>query len=105
MFTFWLIALLCALAILRSKIMTAFKKDSGVDVFRDVTCYIYFSLMLIQFVLSCFSDQSLLFSETIKDPISNTCLESGASFLSKITFWWITGLMVRGYGQPLEVTE
>nr|XP_036847848.1 multidrug resistance-associated protein 1 isoform X4 [Manis javanica] len=103
MLTFWLIALLCAFAILRSKIMTAFKEDSGVDVFRDVTFYIYFSLVLIQLVLSCFSDQSPLFSETIKDP--NPCPESSASFLSRITFWWITGLMVRGYRQPLEVTD
>ncbi|KAI5945534.1 Multidrug resistance-associated protein 1 [Manis javanica] len=61
MLTFWLIALLCALAILRSKIMTALEK--------------------------------------------NTCPESGASVLSRITFWWITGMMVRGYGQPLEVTD
>ncbi|XP_039741515.1 multidrug resistance-associated protein 1 [Pteropus medius] len=103
MLTFWLIALLCALAILRSKIMTALKEDAEVDVFRDVTFYIYFSLVLIQLVLSCFSDRSPLFSETINDP--NPCPESGASFLSRITFWWITGLMVRGYRQPLESTD
>uniref|UniRef100_G1TVN1 Multidrug resistance-associated protein 1 n=1 Tax=Oryctolagus cuniculus TaxID=9986 RepID=G1TVN1_RABIT len=59
--TFWLIALLCALAILRSKTMTALKE--------------------------------------------NPCPESGASFLSRITFWWITGLMVRGYRQPLTSND
>ncbi|XP_054570748.1 multidrug resistance-associated protein 1 [Eptesicus fuscus] len=103
MLTFWLIALLCALVILRSKIMTALNEDANVDVFRDVTFYIYFSLVLIQLVLSCFSDRSPLFSETINDP--NPCPESGASFLSRISFWWITGLMVRGYRQPLESTD
>ncbi|XP_059549253.1 multidrug resistance-associated protein 1 isoform X1 [Myotis daubentonii] len=103
MLTFWLIALLCALVILRSKIMTALKEDANVDVFRDVTFYIYFSLVLIQLVLSCFSDRSPLFSETINDP--NPCPESGASFLSRITFWWITGLIVRGYRQPLESAD
>ncbi|XP_033696985.1 multidrug resistance-associated protein 1 isoform X3 [Tursiops truncatus] len=103
MLTFWLIALLCALAILRSKIMTALKEDAQVDVFRDVTFYIYFSLVLIQLVLSCFSDRSPLFSETIHDP--NPCPESSASFLSRITFWWITGMMVQGYRQPLESTD
>nr|XP_055109349.1 multidrug resistance-associated protein 1 isoform X2 [Symphalangus syndactylus] len=81
MLTFWLIALLCALAILRSKIMTALK----------------------ELVLSCFSDRSPLFSETIHDP--NPCPESSASFLSRITFWWITGLIVRGYRQPLESSD
>uniref|UniRef100_A0A287B6A6 Multidrug resistance-associated protein 1 n=1 Tax=Sus scrofa TaxID=9823 RepID=A0A287B6A6_PIG len=61
MLTFWLVALLCAIAILRSKIMTALKE--------------------------------------------NPCPESSASFLSRITFWWITGLMVQGYRQPLEITD
>ncbi|MGH0124218.1 UNVERIFIED_CONTAM: hypothetical protein FKN15_024647 [Acipenser sinensis] len=32
----------------------------------------------------------------------NPCPESSASFLSKITFWWITGLMMQGYKRPLE---
>ncbi|XP_058291031.1 multidrug resistance-associated protein 1-like isoform X3 [Hylobates moloch] len=72
MLTFWLIALLCALAILRSKIMTALKEDAQVDLFRDITFYVYFSLLLIQLVLSCFSDRSPLFSETIHDPVSVT---------------------------------
>ncbi|XP_062954765.1 multidrug resistance-associated protein 1 isoform X2 [Cynocephalus volans] len=103
MLTFWLVALLCALAILRSRIMTALKEDTHVDLFRDVTFYIYFSLVLLQLVLSCFSDRSPLFSETINDP--NPCPETSASFLSKITFWWITGLMVRGYRQPLEAGD
>ncbi|XP_054236325.1 multidrug resistance-associated protein 1 isoform X3 [Homo sapiens] len=61
MLTFWLVALVCALAILRSKIMTALKE--------------------------------------------NPCPESSASFLSRITFWWITGLIVRGYRQPLEGSD
>ncbi|XP_077415304.1 multidrug resistance-associated protein 1 isoform X2 [Vanacampus margaritifer] len=32
----------------------------------------------------------------------NPCPEPGASFLSKITFWWITRLMMSGYKHPLE---
>ncbi|XP_027626858.1 multidrug resistance-associated protein 1 [Tupaia chinensis] len=103
MLVFWLVALLCALVILRSKIMTALKEGAHVDLFRDVTFYVYCSLVLIQLVLSCFSDRSPLFSETINDP--NPCPESSASFLSRITFWWITGLMVRGYRQPLEGSD
>ncbi|XP_075420665.1 multidrug resistance-associated protein 1 isoform X1 [Tenrec ecaudatus] len=103
MLTFWLVALVCAAAILRSKIMTALKEDARVDVFRDATFYVYFSLVLVQLVLSCFSDRSPLFSETIND--ANPCPESSASFLSRITFWWITGLMVQGYRQPLDSTD
>lgn len=38
--------------------------------FRDATFYVYFSLVLIQLVLSCFSDRLPLFSETVNDPVS-----------------------------------
>ncbi|KAL1778841.1 multidrug resistance-associated protein 1 [Sigmodon hispidus] len=103
MLIFWLVALLCATAILRSKIISALKKDAQVDVFRDTTFYIYFTLVLAQLVLSCFSDSSPLFSETVQD--LNPCPESSASFLSRITFWWITGMMIRGYRQPLESAD
>uniref|UniRef100_UPI004038F946 LOW QUALITY PROTEIN: multidrug resistance-associated protein 1 n=1 Tax=Callospermophilus lateralis TaxID=76772 RepID=UPI004038F946 len=100
---FWLMALLCALAIFRSKIMAALKEDAQVDRFRDTTFYIYLVLVLAQLVLSCVLDRAPLFSETINDP--NPCPESSASFLSRITFWWITGLMIRGYRQPLEASD
>ncbi|XP_032768995.1 multidrug resistance-associated protein 1 isoform X2 [Rattus rattus] len=103
MLTFWLVALLCALAILRSKIISALKKDAQVDMFRDSAFYLYFTLVFIQLVLSCFSDSSPLFSETVRDP--NPCPESSASFLSRITFWWITGMMVQGYRQPLKSSD
>ncbi|EHA97372.1 Multidrug resistance-associated protein 1 [Heterocephalus glaber] len=132
MLTFWLIALLCALVIFRSRVTTALKESAKVSLFRDITFYLYFFLVLIQLVLACFSDRLPLFSETINDPgdsrawkiggvqvlllshlqgsssnhmsptLRNPCPESGASFLSRITFWWITGLMVQGYRQPLE---
>lgn len=41
------------------------------DLFRDITFYIYCFLVLVQLVLSCFSDRSPLFSETINDPVSD----------------------------------
>ncbi|KAL8175271.1 UNVERIFIED_CONTAM: Multidrug resistance-associated protein 1 [Gekko kuhli] len=37
--------------------------------------------------------------------LQNPCPESGASFLSKISFWWITGLMTQGYRHPLEAKD
>ncbi|KAM6244139.1 multidrug resistance-associated protein 1 isoform 3-T3 [Spheniscus humboldti] len=36
---------------------------------------------------------------------TNPCPEFSASFLSRITFWWITGLMVQGYRRPLEAKD
>uniref|UniRef100_A0A8D0L527 Multidrug resistance-associated protein 1 n=1 Tax=Sphenodon punctatus TaxID=8508 RepID=A0A8D0L527_SPHPU len=103
MLFFWVIALLCATVIFRSKILHALNMETEVDVFRYVTFYIYFVLVLIQLILSCFPERPPLFSETVNDP--NPCPESSASFLSKITFWWITGLMIQGYRHPLEAKE
>ncbi|MGH0130137.1 UNVERIFIED_CONTAM: hypothetical protein FKN15_041188 [Acipenser sinensis] len=84
----------------RSKILQALNEVSSVSVFRYTTFYTYCTLLLVQLILACLADQPPLFSEAVKD--ANPCPESGASFLSKITFWWITGLMTQGYKRPLE---
>uniref|UniRef100_A0A8B9LS77 Multidrug resistance-associated protein 1 n=1 Tax=Astyanax mexicanus TaxID=7994 RepID=A0A8B9LS77_ASTMX len=94
MLNFWLVATVCATVTFRSKILQT------VNVFRYSTFYIYYALLLISLILSCLSDQPPLFSQAVKD--SNPCPEAGASFLSRISFWWITGLMVQGYKRPLE---
>uniref|UniRef100_A0A674KCL9 Multidrug resistance-associated protein 1 n=1 Tax=Terrapene triunguis TaxID=2587831 RepID=A0A674KCL9_9SAUR len=99
MLIFWFTALLCATIIFRSKILHALNLGAEVDVFRYITFYSYFVLVLIQLILSCFPERPPLFSETIP------CPESSASFLSKITFWWITGLMIQGYRRPLEAKD
>nr|XP_056722202.1 multidrug resistance-associated protein 1-like [Euleptes europaea] len=103
MLTFWLIALLCAVVTFRSKILQASGTGADIDAFRFATFYIYFILVLLQLILSCFAERPPLFSKVVHVP--NPCPESGASFLSKITFWWITGLMVQGYRRPLEAKD
>ncbi|XP_043087211.1 multidrug resistance-associated protein 1 isoform X2 [Puntigrus tetrazona] len=100
MLNFWLIAIVCATVTFRSKIMHALNEPASVNVFKYTTFYIYYTMLLISLILACLSDQPPLFSQAVKD--LNPCPESGASFLSRITFWWITGLMVTGYKRPLE---
>uniref|UniRef100_A0A8C3D0C9 Multidrug resistance-associated protein 1 n=1 Tax=Cairina moschata TaxID=8855 RepID=A0A8C3D0C9_CAIMO len=96
---FWLISLLCATVIFRSKIILALNMGAEVDAFRYVTFCTYFILLLVQLILCCFPEQPPLFSET------KPCPEFSASFLSRITFWWITGLMIQGYRRPLEAKD
>ncbi|KAJ8344971.1 hypothetical protein SKAU_G00291640 [Synaphobranchus kaupii] len=103
MLNFWLLAVLCATVAFRSKILQALGQPSSADVFRYTTFYTYYTLLLLSLLLSCLSDSPPLFSQAVKDP--NPCPELGASFLSKITFWWITGLLVRGYRRPLEESD
>ncbi|XP_051630917.1 multidrug resistance-associated protein 1 isoform X4 [Manacus candei] len=100
---FWFISLLCATVILISKIKHALNMGAEVDTFRYVTFCIYFVLLFAQLILCCFPEQPPLFSETVNDP--NPCPEFSASFLSRITFWWITGLMIQGYRSPLEAKD
>ncbi|XP_068002963.1 multidrug resistance-associated protein 1 isoform X2 [Melanerpes formicivorus] len=103
MMIFWLISLACATVVFRSKIIDALNPGAKVDAFRYVTFCIYFVLLLVQLILCCFPERPPLFSETINDP--NPCPEFSASFLSRITFWWITGLMIQGYRRPLEAKD
>ncbi|KAM8825503.1 multidrug resistance-associated protein 1-like isoform 1-T1 [Synchiropus picturatus] len=100
MLIFWLVATTCATAAFASKVQQAEDDPSTVNVWRFTTFCIYYTLLLIALILSGLSDQPPLFSHTIKEP--HPCPEHGASFLSRITFWWITGLMTTGYKQPLE---
>ncbi|CAF93260.1 unnamed protein product, partial [Tetraodon nigroviridis] len=88
LFIYWLLALLSATFILRSKILHALEQSLTAFPWRHTTFYIYYGLLLAAFVLSCLTDQPPLFCAVVKN--SNPCPEPGASFLSRITFWWIT---------------
>lgn len=74
------------------------------DVFRDSTFYIYCLLVLVQLVLSCFSDRAPLFSETINDPVSgagiHTCRCGAPAHLvyGWVCVWVCGGLCVVQYG-------
>ncbi|XP_016521501.1 multidrug resistance-associated protein 1 [Poecilia formosa] len=97
---FWLVALLCATVSFRSKILQALNEPETVCIWKYTTFYIYYAFLLVALVLSCLTDQPPLFSQAVKE--LNPCPEPGASFLSRITFWWITGMMMVGYRRPLE---
>uniref|UniRef100_A0A4W3JBU9 ATP-binding cassette, sub-family C (CFTR/MRP), member 3 n=1 Tax=Callorhinchus milii TaxID=7868 RepID=A0A4W3JBU9_CALMI len=100
LFIFWLIALLCGIVTARSRLLQALDKGGVSDRFRFATFYVYFALLLVQLILSSFSEPPPLFSKLVTDP--NPCPEDSAGFLSKITFWWFTGLARLGYRRPLE---
>uniref|UniRef100_A0A665WLN5 Multidrug resistance-associated protein 1 n=1 Tax=Echeneis naucrates TaxID=173247 RepID=A0A665WLN5_ECHNA len=100
MLIYWLLALLCATVTFRSRILQVLDQTLTVSVWRYTTFYCYYTLLLVALFLSSLTDQPPLFSQAVKDP--NPCPELGASFLSRISFWWITRIMVEGYKCPLE---
>ncbi|XP_062448120.1 ATP-binding cassette sub-family C member 3 isoform X2 [Rhea pennata] len=97
---FWFLSVLCAVGPLRSKIMTTATQGQVNDRFRFTTFYIYFALIIIELILSCFKEKPPFFSPVNTDP--NPCPELTSGFLSRLTFWWFTSMAILGYKRPLE---
>ncbi|KAK7506164.1 hypothetical protein BaRGS_00002276, partial [Batillaria attramentaria] len=96
---FWLLLLLTGIIIFRSKIRHAVLQG-GVESKLDFgTFTVYFLLVIVSFVLSALVDKRPTFEEVQQD--TNPCPEGSASFLSRISFWWFTGLVILGYKRAL----
>nr|XP_054762700.1 multidrug resistance-associated protein 1-like [Lytechinus pictus] len=99
LFIFYLISIICAVAEFHSKAINAQYQGSQ-DAFRYVTFYLYFFLLIGQLVFVAFADEMPYYSPDIAD--INPCPEARASFLSVVTFWWFTSMVIRGYKKSLE---
>ncbi|XP_056361549.1 ATP-binding cassette sub-family C member 3 isoform X2 [Oenanthe melanoleuca] len=97
---FWFLSVLCAVGPLRSKIMTTAAQGHVNERFRFTTFYIYFALIIIELILSCFKEKPPFFSPVNVD--ANPCPELNSGFLSRLTFWWFTSMAIHGYKRPLE---
>uniref|UniRef100_A0A672T458 ABC-type glutathione-S-conjugate transporter n=1 Tax=Sinocyclocheilus grahami TaxID=75366 RepID=A0A672T458_SINGR len=100
LFFFWLLGVVCSLIPLHAKVQLGLSPD----IVRYLAFFSYFALQLAQLFLSCFADQApsanlfLFFSQ-------NACPVQDASFLSKILFWWFSGLLFKGYRSPLQAED
>ncbi|XP_045141944.1 ATP-binding cassette sub-family C member 6 [Echinops telfairi] len=97
LFGYWL---LCCLSLVLSVAQQALRGGFQKDPFRHLSTYLGLTLVLVQFVLSCLADQPPFFPKD--PPQTNPCPEAGASFPSRVMFWWVSGLVWRGYKKPLE---
>ncbi|NXD40855.1 MRP1 protein, partial [Copsychus sechellarum] len=100
---YWLLSFVAALVMLSSKIQRALEKGFLEDHFHHVTAYLYTGLVLGQLVLFCLVDHPPFFSKADNNP--NQCPEASSSFLSKITYWWFSGLLWKGSQQALGVDD
>uniref|UniRef100_A0A4W4G676 ABC-type glutathione-S-conjugate transporter n=1 Tax=Electrophorus electricus TaxID=8005 RepID=A0A4W4G676_ELEEL len=96
LFLFWALAFVCSLVPLRGHVQ-GFSGDAP----RFLAFFTCFSLQLAQLVLSCFADQR---PATLR-PACNPCPVEDASFLSKILFWWFSGLVTQGFRSPLKAED
>ncbi|NWI58575.1 MRP3 protein, partial [Calyptomena viridis] len=97
---FWFLSVLCAVGPFRSKIMATTAQDHVNERFRFTTFYIYFALIIVELILSCFKEKPPFFSPVNTD--TNPCPEINSGFLSRLTFWWFTSMAIHGYKRPLE---
>ncbi|KAK2187609.1 hypothetical protein NP493_160g03030 [Ridgeia piscesae] len=97
---YWFLHLITASVILYSKIVRHVWQTANNDniSFMHSTTFAMFALVVTtQFILSALVDKRPDSAEY--DP--NECPEDSASCLSVLTFWWFTGLVVKGYRRDL----
>ncbi|XP_071113608.1 multidrug resistance-associated protein 1-like [Haliotis cracherodii] len=73
------------------------QEEYDVDMFKFCMFYVYFALVIVELILSCFAESSL------QDKRASP--EVSASFLSRITFWWANSLILRGYKKVLTEND
>ncbi|KFV16236.1 Multidrug resistance-associated protein 1, partial [Tauraco erythrolophus] len=100
---YWLLSFIAAVVMFISKVQHALAKGFLEDLFRHITTYLYASLVLGELVLFCFVDHPPFFSKAVNNP--NQCPEASSSFLSKITYWWFSGLVWKGCQHSLGVDD
>ncbi|XP_052061601.1 multidrug resistance-associated protein 1-like [Mytilus californianus] len=100
LFIFWLLMLVASII----PFYTLIEQDVyHKDFFRFSIFYVYFFLIVVQFVLHCFAEK--ITRRGYYELNTKQCLEVEASFLSRLTFWWMTGLIIIGYKKPLEEAD
>ncbi|MBN3303878.1 MRP3 protein, partial [Amia calva] len=103
LFLFWLLAVVCSLVPLRAKIQLAIDEGFSTDAVRYLAFFSYCTLQMAQLFFSCFADQPPYNRKPTQ--VTNPCPVQDASFLSKILFWWFSGLVVKGYRKPLKAED
>jgi multidrug resistance-associated protein (MRP) len=73
-----------------------------IDLYRFITTIVTFVLVLVQFVLALFKDRS---KSSILVLEERPCPELNATFLSRITWWWLNGLIFHGYRKAIEYSN
>ncbi|NXF93851.1 MRP6 protein, partial [Eubucco bourcierii] len=100
---YWLLSFVAAVVMFSSKVQGALERSFLEDHFHHVTTYLYASLVLGELVLFCLVDHPPFFSKAVNSP--NQCPEASSSFLSKITYWWLSGLVWKGCQGTLEMND
>lgn len=103
LFILWMVLLGYASFKLRSFILLAQDHGGVRDEFRFTTFCIQFTAFLSLMILSIFSEPRHKYG--YHDEGRKPCPEEEATFLSYITWWWLTGLIWRGWRKALVYSD
>ncbi|WAQ96711.1 MRP1-like protein, partial [Mya arenaria] len=103
LFLFWFLFFLISIITFRSKIRVAYLQDHVEDMFRFVTFYLMFAVVMAQVIIACIIDKQPVGAVPVED--ENPCPEWNVSFISRVTFWWFTSLVIQGYKRALVATD
>ncbi|XP_061182252.1 multidrug resistance-associated protein 1-like isoform X3 [Saccostrea echinata] len=100
---FWLLLSIYGILMFQSRIRGAIMNGIS-DIVAFATFQLYFPAILVEFILASLVDgrQRLLKAYSHNKRKSP---EEMASFLSKITFWWFTRMVIKGYKDALVLED
>ncbi|GMR31872.1 hypothetical protein PMAYCL1PPCAC_02067 [Pristionchus mayeri] len=106
LFNTWLIMVVCGAPEFYSwiRIGSDAQLVDQTDFFRYIAYLVWYPLVIIQFVLHCFSDPLTIFADEQYDDYPN-CPEVKASFLNQQILYWFGSLITMGNSKLLEVDD
>uniref|UniRef100_A0A8C3I780 ABC-type glutathione-S-conjugate transporter n=1 Tax=Chrysemys picta bellii TaxID=8478 RepID=A0A8C3I780_CHRPI len=96
---YWLLSFLAATVTVSSKIQQDLEGVSRTSIAHHFLVGQNQDIVFMQYVTISTYETCLFFLS------QSPCPELGASFVSKITFWWFSGLVWKGYRQPLQADD
>ena len=88
--------------------VASFAQTEGLRQTHEYYLYIIqFSLTAILFLFCCFADRlpPNTFSDEKLETEPRVCPKHLVSFPSRLTFWWVTGLITKGWNNPLTTDD
>ncbi|KAL4216368.1 hypothetical protein ACF0H5_024095 [Mactra antiquata] len=71
---------------------------------EDIVFYIYYILIFVQFILHCFAEQHNRLGYSHMDN-ENPCPDEDCSVLSRVTFNWLTPVIIKCFKKQLNIPE
>ncbi|XP_076311435.1 multidrug resistance-associated protein 1-like isoform X2 [Tachypleus tridentatus] len=104
-FFFWVLLAISGLVTYRSIIQEAVNEMTIKDKATFSIGMIYYPVVLVCLILSCFADAKPQYREYQPSPDEDECPEQNSSFLSRLLFSWFTEMTLTGWKRSLVQSD